>query len=99
MKRRFAAQSKSSNFVEVCFVPTLDTMVDVYKETIGFSFIPSPLAGEGRDGGAVQLAPSPRSSPVEGEEVERRPVDNYRVSWLVSLTPLATEHLFRAEDG
>jgi len=31
-------------------------------------WVPSPLAGEGKDEGALQLAPSPLSSPVEGEE-------------------------------
>ncbi len=31
-------------------------------------WVPSPLAGEGKDEGAIPLAPSPLSSPVEGEE-------------------------------
>jgi len=31
-------------------------------------WVPSPLAGEGKDEGAILLAPSPLSSPVEGEE-------------------------------
>ena len=56
-------------------------MLDGLKDLVS-ALVPSPLAGEGKDEGAVQLTPSPQSSPVEGEEAETA---NPSINWPVRL--------------